>query len=159
MSKTYVLQFGSGDPRLVSGLSPTMILFYSSIGATQLIGPTIIETLPASGFYMFQYEPTESVTFLADGGAVLSSTDRYVTGVLDPIQAVDEKVGTLQDSFGSTGVDPSTVLGYLKRNQEFEEGNAVFNKSTAIWDIYSRGSSTLLAEKVLTNTISAATKS
>lgn len=156
--KTYTLQFGSGDPRLFSGLTPTMISFYSAINAATFLGPTIIETLAGSGLYQFAYGPTSPIVFLADGGAALSSTDRYITGALDPIQAVDEKVGTINDSYGSTSVDPTTIFGYSKRNLEFLEGNAAFNKSTGIWVIYSRGSTTLLREKDLTNTVSAATK-
>lgn len=159
MSKSYGLKFGTGDPRLNTGLHPTLIIFNSAIDGTPLTPPGISEVISGSGIYNFMYGPTLSIGFLADGGSNLSSSDRYITGLLDPIQAVDEKVGYATDSFGSTGVDPTTIFGYAKRNQEFEEGNAVFNKSSGVWDIYSRGSSTLLAEKTLTNSISLATKS
>jgi len=96
--------------------------------------------------------------FVCDGGAVLSSGDRYIVGALDPIQAVDEKVGTIADSYGSTATDPTTVFGYLKRDQEILEGDAIFTKSTGVWTIYSRGSSTILRVKTLTNSTSQATK-
>ena len=158
MAKRYSLAFGTGDPRLNTGLSPTLILFFNADTGATLPAPGITEILAGSGFYQFSYGPTFSINFLADGGAALSSSDRYVKGVLDPIQAVDEKVGTLGDSFGSTSVDPQTVIGYLKRAQEYLEGNSNFDKSTGVWDVYSRGSSTLLVEKTLTNTTTAATK-
>lgn len=65
------------------------------------------------------------------------------------LAGIAASIGTTASSFGSTSVDPGTLYGYLKRLQEFNEGNSTFNKSTSLWDIYSRGSSTLLAEKSL----------
>jgi hypothetical protein len=156
--KTYYLVFGSGNPANFTGLAPTLTIF-SAGGLTALSAPGVTETPAGSGLYQFTYAPTLSILFLADGGSNLSNTDRYLKGALDPIQAVDEKMGYTTDSFGSTATDPSTVFGYLKRNQEFQEGNATFTKSSGVWDVYSRGSSTLLVEKALTNTTSAATKS
>lgn len=155
--KTYYLRFGSGDPASYSGLSPTLSVFSIS-GVTAVAAPGITETPTSSGLYSFTYGPTGSILFKADGGAALAAGDRYIIGVLDPLQAVDEKLGNLTDSYGSTSVDPGSVLGYLKRNQEFHEGNATFTKATAIWQVYSRGSSTLIAEKNLTNTTTAANK-
>ncbi len=156
--KTYWLQFGSGNPATNTGLTPTLIQFFDQTGAT-LAAPGVTEIFSGSGLYRFFYAPTLSIAFVADGGAALSATDRYVTGVLDPIQSVDEKMGTTDSSFGSTSVDPSTALGYLKRLQEFLEGNAVFTKATGVWDVYSRGSSTLLRTKTLTNDLTEAEKS
>lgn len=157
MAKTYFLQFGSGDPATYSGLSPTLVVFAWG-GVTAIAAPGITESPVSSGFYQFAYGPTVPIVFKADGGATVPAADRYITGALDPIQAVDERIGTTQDSYGSTAADPSTVLGYVKRLQELQEGNASFNKSTGVWDIYSRGSSTLLREKTLTNTTSSSTK-
>jgi len=157
MSKTYYLKFGSGDPRTNTGLTPTFVIF-SSFGVTALQAPGVTETPASSGLYQFTYGPTGPIVFLADGGSALSAGDRYISATLDPIQAVDEKVGYNTDSFGSTGVDPTTIMGFVKRNLEFNEGDAVFTKATGIWDIYSRGSSTLLREKTLTNDTTSADK-
>lgn len=157
MAKTYYLKFGSGDPALFTGLAPTLSVF-SANGVTALTAPGVTETPVGSGFYQFIYGPTLSIIFKADGGAALSSGDRYITGVLDPIQNVDEKVGTLSDSFGTVIVDPTTILGYVKRIQEWLEGNALFNKSTGAWTVYSRASGATLAVKALTNTTSQSTK-
>lgn len=156
--KTYYLKFGTGNPANYSGLTPTLVIF-SLDGITALAAPGITETPSGSGFYRFQYGTTGSIVFKADGGAALADGDRWIPGTLDPIQAVDEKVGFSTDSYGSTSADPSTVIGFLKRSQEFQEGNAVFTKSTGVWQVYSRGSSTLLAQKALTNTTTAANKS
>lgn len=158
MAKTYVIKFGTGNPANFSGLTPTFTIF-SSFGLTSITAPGITETPASSGLYQFVYGPTVPIVFKIDGGSSLSDSDRYIPNVLDPIQAVDEKVGTLSDSFGSTAVDPTTLMGYLKRLQEFMEGNATFIKSTGIWSVFSRGSTTQLASKTLTNTSTSATKS
>lgn len=159
MAKTYYLKFGTGNPANFTGLSPTLTIFNVSQGATPLAAPGITESPALSGLYSFIYGPTISIIFQADGGAALASTDRYIIGALDPIQAVNEQVGTVSDSFGSTAADPTTLLGYAKRFLENLEGNALFTKNTGIWNILSRGSSTLLATKTLTNTTTSSTKS
>jgi hypothetical protein len=159
MAKSYALTFGSGDPRTWTGLAPTFLIFYSPTLGTTLPPPGISEVLAGSGFYNFSYGPTTSIQFLVDGAGSLSSSDRYIKGILDPIQAVDQSVGQVTDSFGSTNVDPATLLGYAKRNLEFNEGNKVYTKATGIWDVSSRGSSILLREKSLTNTTTSSSSS
>jgi hypothetical protein len=156
--KDYYCKFGTGDPANYTGLSPTFTIFAAG-GVTSITAPGITETPAGSGLYKFTYGPTLSILFKVDGGSVLSGSDRYIIGALDPMQAVDEKIGTTGDSIGSTATDPSTVLGYLRRSQEFMEGNASYAKSTGIWSVYSRGSSTLLTTKTLTNTTTTAGKS
>lgn len=159
-NKTYWLRFGSGNPQSFSGLTPTLSTFITE-GGTNLIGPTISEVGASTGLYKFIYDasPTFATGFVADGGAALASTDRYIAGVLDPISAVDQVLGFPMDSFGSTSIDPATAFGFLKRALEFWEGNATFIKQTGSWNIYSRGSSTLLREKALTNNTTLASKS
>ena len=158
MAKDYALKFGTGDPRLNTGLTPTFIQFFVLASGATLAPPGITETQVGSGAYYFSYGTTQSIFATADGGAALAAGDRFVSAVLDPIQSVDQKAGYITDSFGSTSVDPSTLFGFAKRMQEWLEGNANYNKSTTLWDVYSRGSSTLLAEKTLTNTTTSATK-
>lgn len=158
MAKDYWLVFSTQNPQTAAGLSPTFIIFQTS-GGTAIAAPAITEPGASTGLYKFSYGPTASIVFVADGGSSLDDSVRYITGALDPIQAIDEKVGTTEDSFGSTSVDPGTILGYLKRNLEFQEGDANFNKSTGVWNISSRGSSTLLKQKTLTNTVTQSTKS
>lgn len=157
MAKNYLLQFGSTT---WTGLTPSFILFKTFPGGTNVTPPGITEIPTASGLYYFTWGPTNSIAFVVDGGAALTSpVTRYITGDLDPIQAVDEKIGTTEDSFGSTSVDPTTIFGYVKRLQEWNEGNATFNKSSGAWDVYSRGSSVMLAEKELVDAASEVTKS
>lgn len=159
IAKNYLLKFGSGNPSSYSGLSPTFILF--EIGPTLpwvgITSPGITEISSGSGLYTFAYQATLPIAFVADGGAALSSNDRYVTGILDPIQAVDKYVGFPGDSIGSTNIDPSTLFGYSSRNQEFEEGLAYFDKTTGEWLIQTRGGTTFQA-RVLTNNSGSVTK-
>lgn len=157
MAKLYGLRFGTTKASNFTGLTPTFTIF-SSLGLTAMTPPGVTELPAGSGLYQFSYSPSLTIFFECDGGSILATTDRYLYGTLDPIQAVDEKVGTINDSYGSTNVDPTTLFGHAKRRQEFDEGNANFNKTTAVWSIYSRGSTTLLATKNLTNDSSAATK-
>jgi hypothetical protein len=67
-------------------------------------------------------------------------------------------IGTTASSFGSTSVDPVDLFGFLKRAQEFQEGNQTYAKATGILDFYSRGSSTLLREKTVSDTSTQTTK-
>lgn len=67
-------------------------------------------------------------------------------------------IGTTASSFGTNSVDPTTVFGFLKRALETREGNETYVKTTGILDVYSRGSSQLLAEKTITDSTSTTTK-
>lgn len=159
MAKNYWVQFGAGNPQLFAGLTPTFIVFIQQNGINAT-APSIAEVGVSTGLYTFAYEPSQTLAigFTIDAGSIISGTDRYVTGALDAVSAVDERIGQSVDSFGSISTDPSTIWGMLKRIQELLEGNAVFTKATGTWDIYSRGSTTLLREKSLTNSVTQATK-
>lgn len=157
--KNFLLIFGSGDPSGNSGLTPTFTVFKTTPGGTNATPPGITQVPTNTGLFYFTYGPTNSISFVVDGGSALSTSTRYISGLLDPIDAVDEQVtevltriGTTASSFGSTSIDPGDLYGYLKRLQELQEGDATFNKSTSTWDIYSRGASTLLREKTFDNT-------
>jgi hypothetical protein len=138
--KTYVLQFGTDNPANYTGFSPTFTIFQSLPGNSFApVAPSIIEAIPTSGIYSFGWTATTfPVAFKVDGGASLIPTSRYLVGLLDPIQAVDEKIGWLTDSFGSTATDPTSVLGYVKRLQEFNEGVGNFNATSGTWVVQSR---------------------
>lgn len=158
--KSYLLKFGSGNPANFSGLSPTFTVFRlgPTLSWSSITPPGISEVASGVGLYMFGYNATLPIAFVADGGAALSSTDRYISGILDPIQAVDERVGFPGDSIGSTAADPTTLLGYAGRNQEFQEGDAYFDKTTGTWSIQTRGATTFQS-KTLTNLSGSVTKS
>lgn len=159
-SKTYLLRFGSGNPSAYSGLSPTFTIF--NLGPTLpwvgVTAPSIAEIDTGSGLYGFSFQATLPIAFVVDGGSALANTDRYIVGILDPIQAVDRYVGLPGDSYGSTSVDPASLFGYASRNQEYEEGQASFDKTTGTWLIKTRGGTTFQS-RVLTNSSSSVTKS
>lgn len=157
MSKVYVYTFGAGNPQNYTGLSPTFIAFFTE-GGNLSPKPSTSEIL--NGFYTFKYDvgQTGPICFIIDGGATLGSNIRYVSGTLDPLDKLDQQIGYTASSFGSTSVDPGTIFGYVQRLTEFNEGNADFIKSSGQWDIYSRGSSTLLRTKTLTNSVAGVTK-
>lgn len=159
MGKTIWWRYGTGSASAFTGLTPTLTIF-ATRGGSLLAAPGITESPAGTGLYSFQYATgiTQSIVYEVDGGSNLSATDRYRYGALDPQLAVDEKLGHTSDSFGSTSADPSTVIGYLKRAQEWLEGNATYVKSTGKWQVSSRGSSTLLQEKSLANNTTQATK-
>lgn len=156
-NKIYYLKFGSGDPAPYTGLFPTFTIF-SAQGLTAISAPGVTEMPAGSGLYQFQYYATQAIIFKADGGSGLSAGDRYISATLDPIQAVDQQLGFVSDTFGSTSADPSTLWGFMKRILENFEGDATYTKATGIWQFFNRGSTTLLRTKTLTNTTTSATK-
>lgn len=157
--KNYILRFGQNNPANYTGLAPTFTVFAQIPSGTAATPPGITESPAGSGIYSFGYTATTlPVAFKCDGGSTLSSTDRYIVGILDPIQAVDEKMGWLTDSFGSTATDPASVLGYLKRAQEVAEGVATYTKASGAWTVSSRGSSTALFSRTLVNNSGSVTK-
>lgn len=159
MSKQFYFYFGNQLPGAYTGLSPTFLIFNVG-GITPATPPGITEfaSAGATGIYGFQYGATASVAFVIDGGATLIvSSVRYITGALDPVLSIDQSIGFASDSFGTSLTDPTTLFGHAKRNLERYEGAKVFTKSGGVWDVFSRGSTTLLFEKTLTNTASTAT--
>lgn len=158
MAKEYWLAFKLSDGTLYSSASPTFVLFQTETGTT-LAPPGVTQKIAGTGAYNFNFPgSTLSVFFRVDGGASLSADRRYIEGVLDPLLTLDQKIGTLTDSIGSTSVDPSTIFGYVKRAQELSEGNATYVKATGLWGLSSRGGTTLLRQFALVNDTTAATR-
>jgi hypothetical protein len=106
--KSYWLQFGTGNPASFTGLTPTLTVF-SANGLTAITAPSITEAPASSGLYKFVYGPTLPVLFVADGGATLAASVRYLAGVLDPIDAVNEQA----DAIGSTLLGVGSTLGAM----------------------------------------------
>lgn len=68
-------------------------------------------------------------------------------------------IGNAGSTIGGISSNPIDLFGFMKRAQEFWEGNAGFNKTSGAWSVYSRSSSILIATKTLTNSVSGITKS
>lgn len=158
MSNRYGLAFTSGDPRTLSGLTPTFLIYKDQSGNDITPTPTVTEVGTSTGLYYFQATPSPTLTyfFLVDGGAAAASS-RYLTGTIDPIANVDQELGFTMSSFGTT-VNPSSVFGLAKRIVELFQADATFNKNTGAWSNYAKGTSTLLMEKTLTNSVTETTK-
>jgi hypothetical protein len=123
-SKVYWLKFGSGDPRPNTGLTPTFLQFYDSTGQTYA-SPSITEVkfggVTASGIYGFSYligqSTLNSIYFLAFSVTTVSSgtaSDQYITGVLDPVLAVDQSILGVSlnlSNQGTTLLSLSSALG------------------------------------------------
>jgi hypothetical protein len=91
-------------------------------------------------------------------GATLSAVGTTLGAIGTTLTSLAVGIGSTASSIGSTSVDPVDLFGFLKRAQEFREGNQVYTKSTGILDFYSRGSSTLLREKTVTDNTTQTTK-
>lgn len=158
--KTYWLSFGSQDPRTYTalGASVSFIQFFDQTGQT-LAPPSISEAFTGSGAYKFNYSIgySQSIWGLVDGGITLNTSVRYVRVQLDPVDAIDLVAGYTGSSIGSTSVLPGDLFSFIRRVNEFQEGVQTFVKNNGTWDVFSRGASTLLVQKTLTNSVSGVT--
>jgi hypothetical protein len=91
-------------------------------------------------------------------GASLGAIGTSVIAMGNTLSALNTNVGTTSSSFGSTAVDPTTVMGFLMRSMEVQEGNQNYAKASGVLSIYSRGSSTLLRSKTIADSTSETTK-
>lgn len=66
-------------------------------------------------------------------------------------------IGTPASAIGSTSVNPTDLFGFLRRAQEFMEGNQTYTKATGALQFYSRGN-TLIAQKTVSDTSTQTTK-
>lgn len=89
----------------------------------------------------------------------IGTTLAYIDGnILASGASLSSLIGNSSSSFGSTSTDPTTLFGFMKRAQEFWEGDSTYTKATGILDFYNRGSSTLLREKTISDSVSTTTK-
>lgn len=115
-----------------------------------LYGATILTTVVAIRDTQLPALSSQ-IAGVGNTGAALGNTS--IANLVD----LQTRIGTTASSFGSTGTDPGDLYGFLKRAQEFNEGNSSFDKSTGIWQIKTRGS-TLIQQKTLTDSASTVTK-
>lgn len=119
MSKQYIVQFGSGNPTLISGFSPTFTVFKVVPGGGSTTPPGITEIPTSTGLYYFTYDPVSPIAFVIDGGASLVAASRYVIGNLDPAQKIDEvgssliALGTSSIALGNTILAQGSTTGAI----------------------------------------------
>lgn len=108
MSKQYIVQFGSGNPSLITGFTPTFTIFKVVPGGGNTTPPSITEIPTSTGLFYFTYNPVSPIAFVIDGGASLVAASRWVVGSLDPADAIDE-LGSSLVALGTTGVALGTT--------------------------------------------------
>lgn len=142
--------------RYIAGVFDPQDMFGSTLTG---MGSTIFgigNTVGAIGVTFTGFNATfagQAVTLVAIGNTVASIASFGAT-----FTAFGSLMGDTTSSFGSTSADPTTVFGFLKRAQEISEGNETYTKATGILDMFSRGSSTLLREKTISDSTSSTTK-
>lgn len=145
MAKTYTMQFGVGDPRTYTGLSPTFLIFVNASSGATVAPPAISEALTGSGLYKFTWGTTTPIAFLADAATTSPGAQgRYVVGQIDPADRADEygttiiaigttnfALGTTSVALGSTNVAiGTTLLGYGASS--FAQGATLFGFGTTL---------------------------
>lgn len=136
-------------------LGTTNVALGTTILATEIAYGT---TLVAIGTSLIAISVTYSAigaSIAAIGTSLSAATGTFIaigTTLLASNTDILSRIGQTNSSFGDTLVDAGTLYGYLKRLQELQEGNSTYTKATGQWLIYSRGSSTLLRSKTLTET-------
>jgi hypothetical protein len=157
--KTYTVRFGSGDPRTYTGLNPTFLFFVNAATGATVTPPSITELFANTGVYRFSWGTTTPISFLCDAATTSpGAAGRYVTGQLDPSDAVNEAIGSTTSSYGTATTDPVDLMGYLMRIRELLEGNETYYKASGVLTMYSRASSVTLAVKTISNSVSLVTK-
>lgn len=211
------VSFSQSNPSTYPSLAPTLVTFMNMLDGTTIAGPGVTQ-LAGTGIYMFAHQTSTPFYFKMDAITTSTASDRYVYGVLGPIQQVDIqltqlattlasynssaganfstltaysvsltatsstlvaigtttisligtgttnsaeillRIGTTASSYGTTTTDPGDLYGFLKRNQEFLEGDQTFSKTSGVWNISTRGG-TLIQTKTLSQTSSQVSKS
>lgn len=113
--KTYFMRFGFGDPRTFTGLNPTLIQF-TQFDGTAVAPPAVTENYNVSagvttgtGIYKFSFGTTQPISFLADAATTTPGPQgRYVVGILDPSDRIDE-VGSTLVAIGTTNIALGTT--------------------------------------------------
>lgn len=91
-------------------------------------------------------------------GASLTAQGNTIAALGASFGGLAAFIGSTASSIGSTSADPVDLFGFAKRALEFMEGNQTYTKATGILDFYSRGSSTLLREKTVSDGVTQTTK-
>lgn len=102
-------------------------------------------------------QSAQAVTLITNAGITLVGIGN-TAAFFGNSSALFSFIGSTASSFGNTATDPGTLFGFLKRAQELLEGNNVYTKSTGALQFFSRGSSTQLAQKTISDTSTQTTK-
>lgn len=103
MAKEYFVKFGIGEISTTSGLAPTFTHFVNMATGGTLAPPGITQLIVGIGLYKFAYDPTAPIAFEIDGATTGLGTNRYVHGVLDPTDKLDETATALGSTLVAIG--------------------------------------------------------
>ncbi len=106
--KNYLLNFASANATLVTGLSPTMVLFANMNTGATIAPPSITEAVTGWGLYTFQWGTTTPIVFMCDGATSGLGSFRYIKGSLDPADRADE-YGTSLVALGTSNIALGTT--------------------------------------------------
>ena len=238
MSNYYGLAFSNTDPSQYPSLAPTFLTF-RRVTDGQTLAPPSLSQIDFTGVYGFTYAVTDPIYYRVDGITITSATDRYLIGILDPADNIDNqhsagmttltqyhstltaigasnvalgttsvalgitnvgygtsnlainttilahgstnfsinttisaelstlsaigltldaKIGTTASLIGDNSTDPVDIFGYLKRMQEFNEGDQSFDKTSGAWTIQDRTGATTISTRTLDNTSTTVTR-
>lgn len=143
-----LLNFGLGQSNIALGNTNV------AIGITGLALGTTNVALGTTNVALGTTTVALGITNVAIGTTITSMVGLGNSLITD----ISARIGTTASSFGTTAVDPGDVFGFLKRAQEFREGDQSFSKTSGIWAISTRGG-TLLIEKSLSQTSTNVSKS
>lgn len=118
------------DPNTV-GLGATLIALGATLAEVDLDVVTFGNAIIA-----------QTNTLLVQGSTILAA-------VLNISGFSGSAIGSTASSYGTDTQDPTDLFGYMKRIQELLEGNAAFSRQNQVWNLLSRGSTTLLRSKII----------
>lgn len=158
---------GSGTGRFVVGqLDPIQLVDFQAVTLTALgttniaLGTTNIAlgtssiALGATNVAIGTSISAQGTSLSAISVTILAAINSFGTGLSGLAF-----IGSTASSLGSTNTDPADLMGYVKRLQEWLEGNEIFTKTSGIWQKRTRGNTMIFAPKTLGNTITQVTKS
>lgn len=148
----------SADRYIVGVLDPqdtfgvTLNAFGVSLGA-------LSTTMIAQGATIVGIGASLNAASVTLGGIGLSLVGiaNTLAPVATDVAGLVTSVGTSSSAIGFTNVNPTDIFGFLRRAQEFSEGNQNYAKATGILQYTSRGN-TMIAQKTISDTATETTR-
>lgn len=100
MATLVAVSFSQSSPNTYPSLAPTFIT-WMDMQTGNTFSPPGITQLAFTGIYMFPHSTTTPFYFLLDAITTAASADRYVYGILSPIQQVDIQLTQLSSTLAA----------------------------------------------------------
>lgn len=138
---------GLGSFRYIHGMLANLdqldVLLAQQGGTLQAIGATIL-----------QGQVNLGSTLVAIGNTLGGLGGTLAVGMTSLLAAI----GSTASVIGDNASNPATLYGYLKRLQNFNEGDSDYDKASGVWTITGVGGDTTLAVKTLNESSTNVTK-